>query len=158
MTKLRLKFGPLEVEYEGSDDFLVKEVPALLQSLVDIRGVEVAADHGEGAAAAAPTSRVRTPAPSTSTIAATIGAKSGSDLALAAAAALILGGSESFSRSELLSAMQGAKAYYKATYRSNLSSYITTLVKSQHLLDHGNDMFGLQIERRKELEGRLAQS
>jgi hypothetical protein len=155
--KLRIRVGAVEIDYEGASEFLTAEMPGLLNAVLDVHlapgafqansesllGTQVATVQGAKQKA------------STSTFAAAIGAKRGSDLALAAAAALVLGGKDSFSRAELLTAMQTAKAYYKASFRSNLSNYLSTLVKSRDLLDHGNEMFGLRDEKRLELENRL---
>lgn len=155
-AKLRIKMGAVEVEYEGSDDFLKKELPELLKAVLAL--------HASAAESSEPEDDVDdgdektkggriAGSLSVSTAAAKLGAKKGSDLALAAAAAIVIGqGKDSFSRSDLLRGMQSAKAYYKTTYRSNLSHYISTLVKAEHLLDHGNDSYGLHEAKRKELE------
>jgi hypothetical protein len=160
-SKLRIKIGAVEVEYEGSDDFLKKELPELLKGVVELHArSEVlgsqADDHSNRGGASPRANNVRRGL-STSTAAAKLQSKSGSDLALAAAAAMVIGeGKESFSRGDLLKAMQTAKAHYKGTFRSNLSNYISTLVKSQDLLDHGGDSYGLSDSKRQELEKKLA--
>lgn len=160
-AKLRIKMGEVEVEYEGSDDFLKKELPELLKGVLALhanaaeRSGERIGDDTRTIEAA--TSKSMLGKLSASTAAAKLGVKSGSDMVLAAAAALVFGeGKESFSRAELLKAMQTAKAHFKATFRSNLSNYIITLIKSQDLLDHGGDSFGLQEDKRKELQRALA--
>jgi hypothetical protein len=157
LTKLRIKMGQVEVDYEGTDDFLRKELPELLKAVLELHGNvadEPLKERGESTPARKPLPK-GTPV-STSTVASVIGGTSGGDLALAAATALVLGeGKESFSRSQLLDAMKGAKAYYKSTYRSNLSNYIKALVKSQDLLDHGGDNFGLHDKKRTELAQKL---
>lgn len=155
-AKLRIKMGTVEVEYEGSDDFLKKELPALLKAVLELHasGRHESNEETEvtGGQAEPPRKSL-----SVSTFAAKLGAKSGSSLALAAAAALVIGsGKESFSRAELLRAMQGAKSYYKATYSNNLSAYISTLVKGQDLLDQGADSYSLHDAKRKELLKALA--
>lgn len=159
-TKLRIKVGNVEVECEGSDDFLRKELPELLRVVLELRdpsgdSSDDDADStidGTGVGRSAGTSVL-----STSTVAAKIDAKTGGDLALAAVAALVIGAKkESVSRAEILKAMQGAKAYYKTTYSNNLSKYLATLVKAQDLLDQGNDHFGLQQNKRNELAKKLA--
>ncbi len=161
-TKLRIKIGPVEVEYEGTDEFLKKELPDLLKAVVELHSKTSHNENDEEPAADKPKGAARPSAPktlSTSTVAASISAKSGSDSALAAAATLIVGeGHESVSRAQLLTAMQSAKAYYKGTYSNNLSAYLATLVRTHALLDHGNDHFGLHDTKRKDLEKKVAGS
>jgi hypothetical protein len=159
LTKLRIKNGAVEIECEGTDEFLRKELPGLLKEVLEIcpDGPPVLTGGGESGGQQ---ESVRKPSRggsiSTSTVASTLTAKKGTDLALAAVAALVLGqGKESVSRSELLDAMKSAKAYYKGSYNNNLSNYLNTLVKSGALLDHGNDQFGLQDGKRKEIAGKL---
>jgi hypothetical protein len=158
-TKLRIRIGEVEVDYEGAGDFLRSELPALLTAVLELHAkaqVSTTEEHGDTGQSTKPArSAGKTPV-STSTVAAKIGCKSGSDLALAAAAALVIGeGKDSFSRSDLLKAMQSAKAYYKKSYGSNLSNYLGTLVKSADLLDHGAENYGLQEKKRKELETKV---
>jgi hypothetical protein len=158
LTKLRIKIGQVEVEYEGTDEFLKKELPELLKAVLELHGKAATKGSFESAEkSAAPVDVAPKGTPmSVSTVASALGGTSGGDLAIAAAAALVLGeGKQSFSRSQLLDAMKGAKAHYKATYRSNLSNYINTLVKSQDLLDHGSDNFGLHDKKRTELAQKL---
>jgi hypothetical protein len=159
VTKLRIKNGPIEVECEGTDDFLRKELPALLKEVLEICPDDPP-DMVGGGGTGGQQGSVRKPSRggpiSTSTVASALTARKGTDLALAAVAALVLGqGKESVSRSELLDAMKSAKAFYKASYNNNLSNYLNTLVKSRDLLDHGNDQFGLQDDKRKEIAGKL---
>ena len=133
-AKLRIRMGSIEVEYEGSEEFLKKELPDLLQTVLELHGrsledadLEEQTDDSGGKSHNPNRTKV-----SASTAAATLGSKTGSDLALAAAASLVIGeGKESFSRAELLKAMQSAKAHYKGTFRNNLSNYISTLVTNQ---------------------------
>ena len=40
-TKLRIKMGAVEVEYEGSDDFLKKELPGLLKAVLALHAKAV---------------------------------------------------------------------------------------------------------------------
>lgn len=159
-TKLRIKVGQVEVECEGSDDFLRKELPELLRVVLELRGSsgDSSANDSESTVDGAHTDRSAAAGVlSTSTVAAKIDAKTGSDLTLAAVAALVIGGrKDSVSRGEILKAMQSAKAYYKTTYRNNLSKSLATLVKAQDLLDQGNEHFGLQQAKRNELAKKLA--
>ena len=156
-AKLRIKTGTAEVEFEGSEDFLKNELPEILKAMLELRSRSGEGFESEDEGGKVPKKGQHNTVLSTSTAAAKLGAKSGSDLVLAAAAALVIGGGkESFTRAELLSAMQSAKSYYKTTFRSNLSNYITTLIRSQDLLDHGGEKYGLHDRKQKELEKSLA--
>jgi hypothetical protein len=78
---------------------------------------------------------------STSSIAQKLGSKSGSDLAVAAAAHLILvKKGDKFSHTELLAEMREAKTFYKKSFHSNLGNHLKTLVNAGRL-NHisGND-------------------
>ena len=157
-AKVRIKMGTLEIDYEGSEAFLKEELPNVVKAFLELRTVAKEAfntaenlDFSSGDKERSYPAKI-----STSTAAAKLQAKSGSDLALAAAAALVIGErKDSFSRAELLKAMQSAKAYYKASFGSNLSNYIMTLIKSQDLLDQGSERYGLQDKKRQELEKSL---
>lgn len=158
-AKLRIKMGALEIDYEGSEGFLKEELHDVVKAFLELRAVaKEAFDTEDFDVSGGDKERSHSSKLSTSTAAAKLQAKSGSDLALAAAAALVIGeGKDSFSRAELLKAMQSAKAYYKATFRSNLSNYIVTLIKSQDLLDQGSESYGLNDKKRQELEKSLGE-
>lgn len=158
-TKLRIKMGSVEVEYEGSDDFLKKELPELLKGVLalhekaDDGDERKTDDESEGGAKPA---NAKTGKVSPSTAAVKLKANSGSELALAAAASMATEGKEAFTRAELLKAMKQAKSHYKTSYRANLSNSITTLVKGGDLLDQGSNTYALSSDKRKELETALA--
>ena len=163
-SKLRIRIGEVEIDYEGTEEFLKQELPQLLKTAMELHK-----------ASGAPPSSSSPPAPrgsgggtgggsgkhlslTTASIAASMAAKSGSDLLLAAAAQLTLvGKTETFSRQQLLTEMQGAKSYYKKSYSQNLSKYIkTALQKDGPLSETGTDAYALTAATRAKLEGQLA--
>ena len=88
-TKLRLKVGEVEIDYEGDEKFLKEELPKLLKTALDLKraaslgsGAEEESTQNEGkggandGAAAAGTALAMT----TANIAAKLGAKKGPDL------------------------------------------------------------------------------
>ena len=90
-------------------------------------------------------------------MAATIGAKTGTELAIAAGAKLIIGdGRSSFTRKELLDEMKSATAYYNKNYSSNLSKTINGLVKDKKFREVAKDTYGLAANVIDELRARLA--
>jgi hypothetical protein len=176
MSKIRIKIGSVEVEYEGTDDFLRDELPLLLDKLATLGArvptsgqpggenrpetdKQVGGDRHLGGDSGPPANSgaVNTGLGTCSTVAATLGAKTGPELAMAAAARMIIGDSRtSFTRKELLDEMKSATAYYNKNYGSNLSSTITGLVKAKKFREVAKDTYGLAADTISELRSRLA--
>jgi hypothetical protein len=94
---------------------------------------------------------------STDTIATVIGAKSGADLILAAAAHLHFAqGKQKFSRQDLTNEMRSAPAHFKETFVNNLSTYLTGLTKADRLRLVGAHTYALSNKERQDLETKLA--
>jgi len=130
ISKIKIKMGPIELEYEGSEGFLKEELPDLLAAVSKL----YTDTGGRLTAASAPNPAAGLQAPAgnlqltTGTIAGRLRCDSGSDLIRAAAARLHLGlGQASFTRQQVLEQMQQAPTYYKATYSNNLSKYLSAL-------------------------------
>src|SRR5687767_12900337 len=131
-SKIKVKVGGVEVEYEGSEAFLKEELPGLLSTLAKLQKefgstptleTEIPRENGE--ARVAPVFGQAT----TGTIAAKLGVKSGPELIVAACARLIFVlGKDSFTRKEILQEMQSAAGYYKYTHVNNLTKYQRNLV------------------------------
>lgn len=162
-SKIKIKMGPIEIEYEGSEAFLKEELPALLAAVSDLykeSGITDPVDAGESTGAApAPASAGSkgTVQSTTGSIAAQLGAKSGPDLIMAAAARLTLSlGLGSFGRSQITAEMKSASAYYKKTYVNNLSKYLNQLVKDGKLLETAKDIYALSASAKSSLEARIA--
>jgi len=94
---------------------------------------------------------------STDTIATIVGASSGPDLVIAAAAHLHFSeGKSTFTRRELITQMRSAPSHYKATFLNNLSSYLTGLTRADRLRLSGTDIYALSNRERQNLEAKLA--
>jgi hypothetical protein len=94
---------------------------------------------------------------STDTIATIIGASSGPELVMAAAAHLHFSeGKSTFTRRELTSQMRSAPSHYKATFLNNLSSYLAGLTRADRLRLSGTDIYALSNRERQNLESKLA--
>lgn len=155
---MKIKIGAIEIEYEGSEEFLKQELPALLTAVSNLHkeaGIVPPAANTNPA-----NSNVVTPknnvALSVTTIAAKLQAKSGTDLVMAAGMRLTRGGSGTFTRAQLLDEMKLATGFFKATYRSNLSNYLLTLVKDGKLQETGKDTYTLSSTAYSETEAKLA--
>ncbi|CAN7314170.1 hypothetical protein [Paraburkholderia terricola] len=170
-SKIKIKLGAIEVEYEGSESFLKEELPALLTAVSDLYqrstgGNGTNADVGNdskgqstgGPSAALPTqANGKTILGTTNTIAQRLQVKSGPDLLLAAAARLtIVENREVFTRQQLLDEMKTATAYVRSTYLTNLGRTLTNMVKDGTLNEARTGQFALSASRREELETRLA--
>ena len=157
-TKIRIKLGAIEVEYEGSEAFLKEELPQLLAAVAEL--------HSKSKFVADTTTppeenRVQTPdspiEATTGTIAAKFAVKQGPDLILAAAARLTFAlGKPTFSRQQLTDEMKSATAYYKQSYMNNLSKYLNRLMKDGKLLEPATGTYSLSATTQTDLRTRLA--
>ena len=153
MSRIKIVLRDIEIEYEGEQSFIEGSLLTFTENLMSIAPSPPPAF----------TQPVQEPANnpvtdmSTNTIAQIIGAKTGTDLALAAIARLNIVLSKSAAqRQEILDEMKEAPTYYKETYASNFSSYLNTLVKSRkvNLVAKGN--YALAANERARLEDAVA--
>lgn len=165
-SKIRIKLGAIEVEYEGSEAFLKEELPALLSAVADLyqkSGPVVPAASAPSAPNAADaampngTSSGPTLQMTTGAIASRLQVKSGPELIMAAAANLaIVQGQVPFTRKRLIEQMRSATAFFKENYVSNLSKALNTLLKENKLNEPSKDMFALTHTSEQDLRARLA--
>lgn len=155
---LRIKYSDIEVEFTGEEAFAETHLKPLLDSITKVlQTVPAPAARKESAEKNNQShSTSGKSAITTSTAATKLGAKSGTDLASAAAFVLHAGGKETFTRNELLQEMKGAKAYFQVNYRKNLGQSLGTLVKQGSFLDQGSDNYALSVTYRAELDKKLA--
>lgn len=157
-SKLRIRIGEVEIEYEGSDEFLKEELPELLKTAMELRKTAVTTGNGEQKGATAgggggSGTRLGT----TKAVAAALKVNSGQDLLLAAAYKLTVGDKkETFTRTELLTEMKQGGSYYKTTYRSNLSNYIESAMNAGDLNETASNTYGLKAPAVERLEKLLA--
>ena len=155
--RVKLKVSWLEIEYEGAASHLGECVIDLVDHLLSTR------DLGNGPL---PTISSDTKKPigdspaaldfSTSTVATKLSAETGTDLAHAAAAKLsIVDGKQTFSRQELLDEMKLAPAFYKETYRNNLSKSLDRLVKADKLRLTGRNLYAISAKEHGDLLAKL---
>ena len=162
-SKLKIKMGHIEFEYEGDAQFDIEAIKDLFSHLESLVGVTPAAafDTPSSPPANQPPESASGGEPmlnySPNTIAAKLGAETGPDLLLAAAAHLqFVNGRDSFKRQELHDAMKAAKSYYKANMSGNLSKMIATMVSSGRINELSNSEFSLSAAEQSALKGRLA--
>jgi hypothetical protein len=170
VTRLRVKLGAAEIDYEGNDQFLKDEIMPMVGKIVQLIETKVElqqpapllqlASSGEPLPASSETGRSPEGplSQSTSTIAAILQAKSATDLALAAAAHLTLvQQKDKMTRQVILTEMKGATGFYKSNDSTNLSSSLRTLVKQDKLRSISSDTYALANKERTRLEKLLAE-
>jgi len=160
-SKIRIKLGAIEVEYEGSEAFLKEELPQLLAAVSDLHANSGGApliqnNAGSGDPGAPVTSGKRIEA-TTASIAARLQVKSGPELIMAAVGRITFAlGQDVCSRQKITQEMKSAASYYKKTYLNNLSKYLDVLVKDNKLNEPSSGNYALTAAARAEMESRLA--
>ena len=162
-SRIRIKIGALEVEYEGEEDYLKDGLLDFLKSVVDLAEVSEFTDFsGEGQGEEGD-SQPPIPQPkgishlAPETIAAKLNTKTGSDLVLAAAAYLkFTQGLGNFTRQQILEAMKEATGYYKGSMSNNLTRYLGSLVKRGRLNALANGKYSISAPTEKELRANIA--
>jgi hypothetical protein len=161
-AKIRIKIGAIEIEYEGKASFLQHELLNLVQNLVRFYAEHKAAipvdappDKPEKSGSNGSSAQLDH---STNTIAGHLGAASGPDLAIAAAARLtFVKKQDKFTRKDIDTEMKSATTYYSKNMSSNLSSSLNTLVKGKRLNQIEKDVYALSANEKVTLEVKFAQ-
>lgn len=158
-TKIKIRIGAIEIEYEGPEAFLKEELPALVTALATLHktAVKDKLEQEEEHEETKDKKKGNVVQLSTNSIAAKLKVTSGSELVMAAAARLALGlGKATFSRKDITKEMKTATSYHKKTYLNNLTKSINGLVTGQKLLEQSQGIYALHAEERKRLEATLA--
>jgi hypothetical protein len=166
-AKIRIKAGPVEFEYEGETELGLADIKDLFTHIETLFKVPVLAEGGQGhAAQAAPagngaaTGAVAPLPPAQklhiNSIATKLQAKTGADVALAAAAALqVFDQKETFTRPELLDMMKKATMHYKDNMSGNLTSIIKSLLGPK-LNQISDGVYSLTHDAYQDLVSKLA--
>lgn len=154
-SKIKIKIGPIEVECEGTENFLKKELLDILTTIStlykqgDLPTGPPPSDGDEGSDEGIPAT--------TGSIAVKLGCKSGTDLAEAAAAQLsLVSKHKHFSRQQLLKEMRAATAYFKRSYANNIDKSIRKLLKDDKFNEPSKGNFALSATFKGSLRARLA--
>ena len=143
MTKIKIKHGQIEIELEGSEEFIKNEFEKILKNVATLGPVvnidERRPESEEASGGAALGQQL-----STNTIASRIGAKTGADLVIASVFRLMaFGGKSTISRKELTTEMRTATTFFKKTYVGNLSATIAALIKDNQILESSPGVYAL---------------
>jgi hypothetical protein len=163
-TRLRVKLGATEIEYEGGTEFLKEEIMptvgkilAMVDSRAELQRPKPMLQI-DSSTEVLSSSAIGEVSHSTNTIATLLGAKSASDLAIAAAAQLTLvQKKERLSRQEILDEMRSGTSFFKSSYVNNHSNSLKVLTKGDRLRLLAPDTYALSFKERNELEKLLAQ-
>jgi hypothetical protein len=154
MSRIKLRLGEFEVEYDGEQKFITDGLLNLAKNFLVTAGDE---SSGASAGAGLKIKRRGMIGLSTSSIAQKLGAKTGPDLAIAAAAHLVIVKKmDKFTHTELVAEMKEAKTFYKNSYHKNLGAYLKTLVTGGRFNHIGGNDYALSENEIKDLEAKLA--
>ena len=159
-TKLKIRVGAIEFEYEGDSDFSQEAIKDLFSHIETLSSSSVASAPRR--AADAPENESPPPEQPrlklhVSSIASKISAETGPELAVSAAAYLqIVEGKEKFTRHELLATMKLATSRYKQAMSGNLSNILSSLINGQKFNQVANDTYALNIKEMQSLEAKLS--
>lgn len=157
-SKIKIRIGAVEVEYEGSESFLKNDLSKFIKMVLEISdrsSLNISVSQERNEEIIVPEKSI-IPQLSTNSIAAKISVKSGPDLAVAAAAHLtFIKGHDVFSRQDLLNEMKTASSYFKDTYRKNLTHTLRNLIKTK-FNEPSSGKYTLTAETKKSLRSILA--
>ena len=152
MSRIHIRVGDIEIEFEGSEEFIKDQIPEILQDIAEIRTTPLSQDAGE-IDELPQEERKKFADLSTTTIARKIDVKTGKELVIAASAYLtFVENKPAFHRREILEAMKSATSYYQRNYSKNLSRYLQQLVRDGSLNVTASGTYALSATARKDLE------
>lgn len=156
-SKIRIKMGAIEVEYEGTEQFLKEELPELLSAVSKLYKSSAPEVNHAATASEVGSGKNTEVVGTTGSLAAKLGGDSGPDLTMSAAARLtFVLKKEKFTRNEILDEMKSASAYYKTSYSNNLTTILNGLVKNKKLMEPAKDTYSLSADSRNGLGAKLA--
>ncbi|MCY3973108.1 MAG: hypothetical protein OXF52_02750 [Candidatus Dadabacteria bacterium] len=159
-SKIRIKSGAVEIEFEGSEEYFKKELPELVRLLFS--SIPIASNENEEEEEKKPTpsaSSKKLPQMTVNTIASRLRAEKGGDLVVATCACLhLVKKLKTLTRNEIIQEMKLATNHYKKSMSGNLTPYIKTLIKENKLLEVSKDTYSLQANTLSEIEEKLSEN
>ena len=154
-SSFSIRVGQNEISCAGNEQFLSEQIPVLLDYLKNL-GTNQSANTSAGSPALASVPSAAPNNLAVNSIAAKIGIKAGTDLVLAAVYSLTRADKSQATRAEIVTEMKKATSYFKNSIVSNLSNYLSTLIKDGKLLEQGSENYALSVGARTEIESKLA--
>ena len=144
-SRIRIKIGPVEVEYEGTEKFLKDELLDMVKAVSELYretgSILKDDDSGDGGGGSATSGTIKA---TTNQIATTLNVSSGPALITAAAAKLhFVDGKDTFTRTALNDEARKASRFYKENYRKNLSNILQSLVGNGTFNEPSDKTFAL---------------
>ena len=154
MSRIKVAIGDVQIEYEGDQDFIETKITTLAEELIALR--ERLPVQDREVVTSSNFSQIQSEL-STNTIAQIFGAKTGTDLVLAAVARInIIRCQPVASRQEILEEMREASTYFKETFASNLTAYLSTLVRTKRINLVSKSNYALAAGERNRIAQMLA--
>jgi hypothetical protein len=149
MSKITIRYGNVQAEFEGSEEFIKSDFLNLVSDIVELTSAAPIPAQPSAAAQASSSSLNL----GVKSISARLGNSTGPDLARAAAAYLTLvEGKETFSQQELLAAMKSATGIYKqTTHGKNSGKILSSLLANNILLQTATGTFCLAEDQREQV-------
>lgn len=158
MSKIKLKVGSVEIDFEGSEEYIKGQLPALVELLcanAPNDEEEETASNNDVLPPSGDSSKQKLEM-TTNTIATKLNVKSGADLIIAACAHLCLvKGHDTFSRKNVLAEMQTASNFYTRSHSKNLSRYLKTVLGDGKIIERSQDNYALSASEKTRLESAL---
>lgn len=156
-TRLRMKVGSAEFEYEGPIDFTQDFIKELFSHMEGLTPPIVSPDLPKSSVVSSAAASISIPLLHINTIASKLGVKTGPELAIAALASMqIIKGADKATRSEILEEMKSASSYFQANMAGNLSKILKTLVTNHKFNQISQNTFALNAAERAVVEQKLA--
>jgi len=152
-SKIKIRFGEIEIECEGSEEFIKQELPQLMK---EIAALHKSAPPPKTNQKTAKTANGDDAAESVTTVAQRLGVATGPDLIMATAFKLAGSGSDSFERKDLRSGVKGATTFYKNSYGTNFDKALKKLVKDGRIHHAGGTTYSLPNGERVKLLAKMA--
>ncbi|MFI5252019.1 MAG: hypothetical protein ACHQQQ_06245 [Bacteroidota bacterium] len=150
-SKIKIKIGEIEVDYEGEEKFLINELPNLLKALSELHKSSPNPTFDEQSAYA---SNIKL---SINNVALKLRVKTGPELIMAACAHLeIVQGRTQYDQKAILNEMKTAKGLFKQTYAKHLAKYIRILVKNDLLTEPATGKYSIHHEKVAGLKAKLS--
>ncbi len=155
--KVRIKFGAMEIDFEGSEQFLKDEFLEMITTIYGLAkesGVDLFQNSIRQSETNSFVNSIGTIG--MNTVAQKLLANNGPSLTLAAAVKLdVVDKKSKFTSKEILAEMRKATSYFKSSYSKNCATNISSLIKSGKLNDVGSGYYSIPATLKGELANKL---
>lgn len=158
-SRIRIRVGDCEIEYEGDDGFAREGVLALLKEAMLVAPPKLRQKTAIGGAADQAASFQSKPSSglTISTIAAHLNPDGTQDLAMCALAKLqLIDGKQHADKTEIWETMRGATGYFKSSMAKNFPRDLGRMVRGKKINEVGAHVYALTAGSAKDLEAKIA--